>query len=145
LPTFSPIGNFLDAQDGVPRVSAQAALLLRLRESASRVVPEALLRSASIANYKQGKVVVFADNNATAAKLRLFEPRLIELWGRQGLEISALRVEVQPVRASPASRFEHARLTPHAGRALDELASVLPDESPLRKAVAGLARRAGNG
>lgn len=104
MPTFSPIGNFLDAQDGVPRVSAQAALLLRL-----------------------------------------FEPRLIELWGRQGLEISALRVEVQPVRASPASRFEHARLTPHAGRALDELASVLPDESPLRKAVAGLARRAGNG
>jgi hypothetical protein len=141
MPTFTPIGDLLDKDDGARRVAAQAALLLRLRESASLVVPEALLRSASIANCKQGKVVIFAENNAIAAKLRLFEPRLIDLWARQGVQVSALRVEVQPNRGGSVGRIKHARLTPAAERALGELASGLPDDSPLRKAIAELVRR----
>lgn len=141
MPSFTPIGEFLDRDDGARRVATQAALLLRLRECASLVVPEALLRSASIANYKQGKVVIFAENNAIAAKLRLFEPRLIDLWARQGLQVSALRVEVQPSRGGSVGRIKQARLTPAAERALGALASGLPDESPLQKAIAGLVRR----
>lgn len=139
MPSFTPIRDLLG--DSAQSLAAQAALLLRLRESASQVAPEALLRSASIANYKQGKVVIFAENNAVAAKLRLFEPRLIDLWARQGFQVSALRVEVQPTRGGSAGRIKHARLTPVAGRALSGLASGLPDDSPLRKAVAALAQR----
>jgi hypothetical protein len=141
MPSFTPIGDLLD--DGAHSVAAQAALLLRLRQSASLVVPEALLRSASIANCKQGKVVIFAENNAVAAKFRLFEPRLIDLWARQGLQVSALKVEVQPARGGSAGRIKQSRLTPAAGQALSELASGLPDDSPLRRAVAALIRRDG--
>jgi hypothetical protein len=138
---FTPIGEFLDADDAAHRVAAQAALLLRLRETARLVVPEALLRSTSIANCKQGKVVIFAENNAIAAKLRLFEPRLTDLWTRLGMQVSALRVEVQPTAGGSAGRIKHAALTPEAEQALTRLASELPEGS-LREAVDSLARRA---
>ncbi len=139
---FSPIGDFLDTDAAAGRVAAQAALLLRLRESASLVVPEGLWRSASIASFKQGKVVIFAANNAIGAKLRLYEPGLIDLWARKGLQVSAIRVEVQPTVARAAAVHKHALLTPAAGAALAALAESLPADSPLRGKVEGLARRA---
>jgi hypothetical protein len=138
---FSPIGDFLDTDAVVGRVAAQAALLLRLRECASLVVPETLWRSASIANVKQGKVVIFAENNAMAAKLRLYEPRLIDLWARQGIQVSAVKIEVQPGGRRAGGQTKHARLTPAAGAALDALAAGLPAESTLRETVRTLARR----
>jgi hypothetical protein len=139
---FSPIGDFLDSDAAAGRVAAQAALLLRLRDSASLVVPEGIWRSASIANVKHGKVVIFAVNNAIAAKLRLYEPGLIDLWARKGLQVSAIRVEVQPTVARSAAAHKHAQLTPAAGAALGALAAALPADSPLRGTVEALARRA---
>jgi hypothetical protein len=142
MPHFTPIGHFLDADETAHRIAAQAALLLRLREAAAQAIPETLRRYASIASHKQGKVVIFADNNAIAAKLRLFEPALIDVWARQGLQVSAVRVEVQPTRGGSVGRIKHARLTPAAEQALADLASGLPDGSPLREAINGLSRRA---
>lgn len=142
---FTPIGEYIDADDAAARVASQAALLLRLRESASLVVPEALLRSASIANVKQGKVVIFAENNAIAAKLRLYELRLLELWARQGTQISAIRCEVQPTRTGRLAPQKGAKLTPAAGAALDALGADLPADSPLRAIVGNLSRRAPKG
>jgi hypothetical protein len=138
---FSPIGDFLDADAAAGRVAAQAALLLRLRESASLVVPESLWRSASIANVRQGKVVIFAENNAMAAKLRLYEPRLIDLWARKGLQVSAIKMEVQPAGQRGVRADKHARLTPAASAALESLAAELPADSPLQGPVRTLARR----
>lgn len=143
MASFTPIGDFLDADETAHRVAAQAALLLRLRETAPLVIPEALLRSASIANCKQGKLVIFAENNAIAAKLRLFEPRLLDLWSRLGLQISAVRVEVQPTAGGSAGRIKHAALSAGAEQALTRLASQLPEGSPLQTAVGSLANRAG--
>ncbi len=139
---FTPISEYIDADDAAGRVASQAALLLRLRESASLVVPEALLRSASIANLKQGKVVIFAENNAIAAKLRLFEPRLLELWARQGAQVSSIRCEVQPTAAGRTAPQKGARLTPAAGAALTGLEARLPADSPLKAVVGGISRRA---
>ena len=138
---FSPIGDFLDADAAAGRVAAQAALLLRLRESASLVVPEPLWRSASIANVKQGKVVIFAENNAIAAKLRLFEPRLIDLWARKGIQLSAIKVEVQPAGQRGGAPPKHAHLTAAASASLESLAAALPADSPLQGPVRTLARR----
>jgi hypothetical protein len=139
---FTPISHYIDADDAAGRVASQAALLLRLRESASQVIPAALLRSASIANFKQGKVVIFAENNAIAAKLRLFEPRLIDVWVRQGMQVSSIRCEVQPTSGGGIAPQKGARLTPGAAEALETLEAGLPADSPLRAAVGVLSRRA---
>lgn len=142
---FTPISDYIDKDDAAGRVASQAALLLRLRESASLVIPAALLRSASIANFKQGKVVIFAENNAIAAKLRLFEPRMIDVWARQGVQVSSIRCEVQPGRAGGLAPQKGARLSPAAADALGALEAGLPADSPLREAVGALTRRARKG
>ena len=71
------IGDYLDRENGTSRLVPQAALLLAIRQHLSEVLPDHLQRSCAIANYKQGVVVVIADNNAVAAKLRHYEPKII--------------------------------------------------------------------
>ena len=68
---------YLDSAVGIAGLLPQAERLIELRRIYSKLVPQQLLRSSSIANYKQQKVVIFAENNAIAAKLRLLSPRLI--------------------------------------------------------------------
>jgi hypothetical protein len=139
---FKPIGDFLDANDATHRLAGQASLLLRLRETAAQAVPHALRQSMSIANYKQGKVVIFAENNAIAAKLRLYEPGLIDLWARQGVQVNAVRVEVQPAFGAAVGRIKQARLPPCAERALTDLAARLPAGSALQAQMRAIATRA---
>jgi hypothetical protein len=138
---FKLIDTFLNADEAVNRLSAQATLLLRLRETAPVVLPETLARSSSIASHKQGKVVIFAENNAIAAKLRLYEPRLIDLWARQGLQVSLIKVEVQPPERSSGGKTRHAELSEAAAGALAALEATLPADSPLRQAVGTLSGR----
>lgn len=138
---FKPLSAFLDKDDAVNRLAAQAELLLRLRESAPLILPEQILQSTSIASYRHRKVVIFAENNAIAAKLRLYERQLLNLWARQGWEVSAIKVEVQPRSPRSLSAPKHSVLTPRAKRALTNLEETLPPDSPLRDAVHGLAHR----
>lgn len=138
---IQPLGVFLDADDAVNRLAAHAALLLRLRETAPLALPAPLGRSFTIASFRQGKVVIFAENNAIAAKLRLFEPRLIDLWARQGLQVNAIRVDVQPAARQSDTAAKRAILSETAERALTSLGERLPDGSPLQEAVRSLAHR----
>src|SRR3989442_14409881 len=62
---------FLDQPDGIAPLMPQARRLIELREILAAVLPESLARCCSIANYKQGNVVIFAANGAIAAKLKL--------------------------------------------------------------------------
>src|SRR5262245_43775480 len=89
------LGDYLDRDDGTSRLVPQAALLLAVRQHLSEVLPDYLRRSCSIANYKQGVVIVLAGSNAVAAKLRHFEPRILEALGKRGLKATGMRVQVQ--------------------------------------------------
>jgi len=74
-----------------------------LRRIYSEVVPQQLLRSSSIVNYKMQVVVIFAENNAVAAKLKLLSPRLVNDFSKRGVEVTGIRLEVQP-RETPRRR-----------------------------------------
>jgi hypothetical protein len=136
------IGDYLDRGDGTSRLVPQAALLLAIRQHLSEVLPTNLRRSCSIANYKQGVVVVIAGNNAVAAKLRHYGPKIIETLGKRGLKATGLRVEVQgedsfaPQVAEKKALF----LSPRASDALARLGRRLPD-SRLKEAIDALARK----
>src|SRR4051812_46490480 len=54
----------LSGSDGIPSLMPQARRLLELRQLLVELLPEALARSCTVANYKHGKLVVFAENNA---------------------------------------------------------------------------------
>ena len=136
------IGDYLDRGDGTSRLVPQAALLLAIRQHLYGVLPDNLRRSCAIANYKQGVVVVIAGKNAVAAKLRHYEPRIIEALGKRGLKATGIRVEVQGADSCAPQEPEKKALflSPRASDALARLGRRLPD-SRLKQAVNALAKK----
>lgn len=132
---------YLNSAAGIAALLPQAERLIELRHIYSELVPQQLLRLSSIVNYKQEKVVIFAENNAIAAKLRLLSPRLLKGFSKCEVQVTGIRLEVQP-RLEPRKepRPKQARLSPAAAESLQALAERLPD-SRLRKALAEMAAR----
>ena len=86
-------------------------------------------------------MVVFAENNAVAAKLKLLTPRLINDFCQFGAEVTEIRVEVQPRQSKQAKIApKRARLSQGGSQSLQALAERLPD-SRLKLAVTALAGR----
>lgn len=136
------LGDYLDRGDGTSRLVPQAALLLAIRQHLNEVLPDNLRRSCAIANFKQGVVVVIADNNAVAAKLRHYEPKVIETLGKRGLKATGMKVEVQGTQSfAPQVPEKKALFLPaSAGEALARLGRRLPD-SRLKQVVETLSKR----
>jgi len=135
------IGQYLDTSPGVDRLTSHAACLLALRRLIAEALPEPLRQSCAIANYKQGKVIVLAENSAAAARLRLLAPSLVELLGQRGWQVTGLKVEVQPAARTRTQPVEEKRLLSSSARdALARKGAELP-ESRLRQAIEALARR----
>ena len=131
--------SYLDSASGITGLLPQVERLIELRRVYTKLVPPQLSRSSSIVNYKQQKVVIFADNNAIAAKLRLLSPRLINDFSKNGLEVTGIRLEVQP-RPVPDVQpgRKQARLSSAGTESLEALARRLP-ESRLKQALSRLA------
>jgi hypothetical protein len=133
------LSAYLDSTAGIATLLPQAERLIQLRHIYEKLVPKQLLESSSIVNYRQRRIVIFADNNAIAAKLKLLTPRLIDDFSKFGVEVTGIRLEVQPRQADagvlPPKR---ALLSRAASAKLQALASRLPD-SQLKQAVADLA------
>lgn len=136
------IGKYLDSSAGVGRLASQAACLLAIRQVLAGALPESLRQSCAIANYKQGKVIVLAESSAVGARLRILAPSLVELLGQRGLNVTGLKVEVQPdARArTQVSERKNLLLSPSAAEALERAAQALP-EGELRQAIRALAQR----
>lgn len=132
---------YLDSAAAIAALLPQAERLIELRRIYSEIVPQQLLQSSSIVNYKQEKVIIFAENNAIAAKLRLLSPRLVNDFSKRGMHVTGIRLEVQP-RQEPRKELtaKQAKLSPAAAESLQALAKRLPD-SRLRQALAKMAAR----
>jgi hypothetical protein len=135
------LGAYLDHSDGIESLMPQAARLLQLRRHLTAALPEQLARSCEIANYKQGIVVIFAENGAIAAKLGHFRPKLIAYFSERGFEITAIETVVQvKIPQRPAGTNRAAPLSQAGLASLAGLAGSLPD-SPLKQAVEQLVDR----
>jgi hypothetical protein len=132
---------YLDSTAGIAALLPQAERLIELRRTYSELVPQQLSRSSSIVNYKQAIVVIFAENNAIAAKLKLLTPRLVNDFSRRGVYVTGIRLEVQPRQDPPNEPMrKQANLSVAGAESLEALAKRLPD-SRLRQAVAEMAAR----
>jgi hypothetical protein len=132
---------YLDSAAGIAALLPQAERLIELRHIYSELVPQQLLRYSSIVNYKRETVVIFAENNAIAAKLKLLSPRLVNDFSKRGVQVTGIRLEVQPRRESQSTRpRKQAELSQAGSESLDALAKRLPD-SRLKQAVTKMAGR----
>ena len=131
---------FLDQPDGIAPLMPQARRLIELREILAAVLPESLARCCSIANYKQGNVVIFAANGAIAAKLKLMLPALSEQLSKRAMEVTGLEVRVQPLDSDPQVIEKSAKMSLEAALVLARLCEQLP-ESELKTTVGKIASR----
>lgn len=132
---------YLDSAVGIAGLLPQAERLIELRRIYGKLVPPQLLRSSSIVNYKQRNVVIFAENNAVAAKLKLLSPRLVSDFSKYGMEVTGIRLEVQPREQGREEAMpKRAKLSPAGAESLGKLAKRLPD-SPLKRTLETMAAR----
>ena len=133
------LGAFLDT--GFDALMPHAELVIELRRGFAALLPENLRRSCSVANYTHGKIVIFAENSAVAAKLRLLAPSIKDRMAQSGLEITGIEVEVQLKARAVAPASTDRRLSTAAAKEISELAAQLAD-SKLKSALESLASKA---
>ena len=136
--TSKNLDAYLVQADGINSLMPQAKRLLELRQVLLEVLPKALADSATVANYRQGKIVIFAANSAIAAKLKLLGPTLKDRFVTRGLQVTALEIEVQPSQDRANATQKSAVLTETARQALSRLASQLT-ESELKSTISSMA------
>jgi len=124
---------FLNQPDGIAPLMPQARRLIELRAILAAVLPESLARCCSIANLKQGKVVIFAANGAIAAKL-------LEQLSKRAIEVTGLDVCVQPLASDPQVIEKSAKMSVEAASGLTRLCEQLPD-SELKITLVKIAAR----
>lgn len=129
----------LSGSGGIPALMPQARRLLELRQLLANLLPEPLARACTVANYKHGKLVLFAENSAVAAKLRLLSPRIRNQLSSRGVEVTEMDIGAQAPEATQEKPEKVAKLSGAAVSTLAELASQLPD-SPLKTCIALMAR-----
>jgi hypothetical protein len=125
---------FLNQADGIAALMPQAKRLIELREILSSLLPRSLARRCSVANYRQGRVVILAANGAIAAKLKLMLPALLEQVSRRASEVTGLEVAVQAPTPEDQVPEKSARISSDAVSEIAELCEQLPD-SELKTAL----------
>ena len=135
------IRTYLDTTAGIAALLPQAERLIALREVFAKLIPQQLLRSSSIVNYKQGYVVIFVENSSIAAKLKLLSPRLVNEFCNLGWQVTGIRLEVQPREITdPPPRPKQAKLSAAGVKSLASLAEQLPN-SKLKQLIKEMAER----
>jgi hypothetical protein len=138
-----PIKNpcaFLDQPEGLAPLMPHAQRLIELRRILAVALPEPLACRCSIANIRQGKIILFAANGAVAAKLRLLSPTLLEHFSKRAIEVTGLEVRVQPPESQPYVSDKSTQISEAGATRLAELCQQLPD-SELKSVIARLADR----
>ncbi len=134
-------GAFLDRAEEVGALMPKARRLLRLRQALVQMLPESLSRSCTLANERQGRIVLFAESSAVAAKLKLLAPALRNRLLQTGEQVTSVIIEVQPPAPGGPPPPEEKMLTREAASELEALAARMPD-SKLKTALKSLAGRA---
>jgi len=132
------LSAFLVQAEGINALMPQAKRLLALRQVLRDSLPEPLGKNSTVANYRQGRLVLYAANAAIAAKIKLLRPALVARYASMGLEVTAMDIEVQPAEVAETAPQKAAVLSENARRTLAELVSQLP-ESELKSAIAAIA------
>ena len=121
-------------------LSERASNLTASQKIWNSAVPDALKPFTRAGAVKHKRLTVYADNGAVAAKIKFLLPSLLIGLQKQGLEVTAIRIEVQ-VKSAPRKPGQKARTVPaQAAASLQALATKLGD-SELGAALSRLARR----
>src|ERR1700688_4540163 len=97
------ISRYLKASSDLAAVTQHAERLLALQQLFEVIAPPALAQHCRVANFKQGKLVLYAANTLIAAKLRQIVPSLSDDFSNRGWKVTAIQVGVQQRGDEPQS------------------------------------------
>ena len=134
------VAECLTADANLARLSSHAQLLLELQRAF--VIETPLARHSRVANYKLGRLIIYAENGAVATKLKQIEPRLIAFFRRIAAEVTAIDVRVQPASWQLNANNGKLLSSPVIGSAASGnlllLAESFGKESELARSIRGL-------
>ncbi len=140
------IGDVIANSSNLKALTRQAQRLRELEQLLFQATPPALACASRVTNLRSGTLIVAADNAAIAAKLRQLAPRLLLHIGKQEIEVTGIRVEVQVKAHKIKAEDEVTKrsLPPDAIQEFNRLSDRLPP-SPLKSALTRMVsrRRAG--
>jgi hypothetical protein len=125
------------------RLAAHARRLLMLQRCLESASPPALAKHCRVANYKLGTIVIHANNSAVATKIRQLAESLGREFVKSGVEVTEIRVRVQPQEGYFAKRPSpnNNTISENAKSALTSLSDRLPADSPLKASLQRMVRR----
>lgn len=134
--------RYLGSGDALARLHDHAARLRRLQGILEAGLPPQLGAACSVANFKDGVLVIATRGGAVAVRLKQMIPSLQEHFIHAGFALSAIRIKVSTPQQTVEQRAPTIRAISAAARGnLTDFAATLPADSPLREALERLARR----
>ena len=124
------------------RLFGYVNVLTAMQHAFGKIAPPRLARYCALGGLSNGKLTIFANNGAIAARLRQTAPSLLLKFQANGYEVTAIRIAVQANSPGNGNNVPIAkRSVNRAGReSLRRLASELPP-SPLKTSVESLLHR----
>lgn len=104
------------------------------------IAPDNLAEFSHASSIKNKQITIFADNNAVAAKIKLFIPSLLIKLEKQGCEVTSILVKVQVKSAFTPKPKAIKKLSPVAATSVRTLAKKLSGTA-LGEALARLATK----
>jgi hypothetical protein len=105
------------------------------------IAPDNLAQLSHASGIKNQQFTVIANNNAVAAKIKLFIPSLLIKLEKRECEVTAIRVKVQVKSTPPTKTKTIKKLSIHAASNLNQLAEKISGTT-LGDALARLAKKA---
>lgn len=132
--------NALLKQSELAAFSQQAKIKSQAQTLWQAIAPREVIEFSHASSIKNKVLIIYADNNTVAAKLKLLMSSLLIQLEKQGSEVTAIHIKVQ-VKSSPQAKAKTLKTLSHkAASNVDNLAKQL-EGTPLGASLAKLASR----
>lgn len=135
------ISDILGETGELGSIAEIARRLARLQRVYLEAVPPELAESSRVGWARGDVLSVVADNGATATKLRQIPTRILQHLRQSGYEFNSMRIEVQVGRPMRPSTYRRPKSLSNEALSAIDRALVGVSDSPLKAALAKLARR----
>jgi hypothetical protein len=135
-----PAHSFLSSAPNLQALLQQAQKLLAVQKAWNEIAPKPLAAASRVGAVRQQTLIIYANNGAVAGKLRQLVPSLLEKIQKQGVEVTAIRVDVQVETLPQKKKPKDLAVSLNALSSLGKLERCLAD-SPLKNALHTLIQR----
>jgi hypothetical protein len=128
------LSTYFSASQELRTIAQKTQELAALQQQYRQIAPPTLATASQVIGFERHTLVIGANNNTVAAKLRQLAPQFILLFNGVGSKVTGIRVKVQVARPLPHRKSPNNSLSVAGSQQLAKLAESLPD-SPLKKAL----------